>query len=206
MTMSSGEEVGDASSQNTTTAITIWLNTRRAAHSERTCGQLSRAQGPLKRNTRLSLLCFLSPNHHPPISTLSSPGAERRSSAVLEGVKRGTRYGKKQVDTSTVLSVTPLKLGIAPLFSGMQAASMRVNARQCASGLSMNSTLNNPRGAMSLRGVSTQESFVLKIIRQSPDGKRTVEPLLPPEGKSVAVIMAEKCGTKYPNMVPGVEK
>jgi hypothetical protein len=33
--------------------------------------------------------------------------------AVLEGVKRGTRYGKKQVDTSTVLSVTPLKLDIA---------------------------------------------------------------------------------------------
>ncbi|KAJ7339134.1 hypothetical protein DFH08DRAFT_812531 [Mycena albidolilacea] len=73
-------------------------------------------------------------------------------------------------------------------------------------GLSMNSTQNNQWANMSLRGILTQESFVLKIIRQSPDGKHTIEPLPPPEGKSVAVIMAEKCGTKYPNMVPGVEK
>ncbi|KAJ6565506.1 hypothetical protein DFH09DRAFT_1314805 [Mycena vulgaris] len=45
----------------------------------------------------------------------------------------------------------------------------------------MNSTLNNPRGTMSLRGIFTQESFVFKIIRQSPDGRRTIEPLPPPE-------------------------
>jgi hypothetical protein len=31
----------------------------------------------------------------------------------LEGVKRGTRYGKKQVATLIVLSVTPLKFNIA---------------------------------------------------------------------------------------------
>jgi hypothetical protein len=40
---------------------------------------------------------------------------------------------------------------------------------------------------MSLRGISTQESFVFKIIRQSPDGRTAA----PARGKGVAVIMAE---------------
>jgi hypothetical protein len=46
---------------------------------------------------------------------------------------------------------------------------------------------------MSLRGISTQESFVFKIIRQSPDGRTAA----PARGKGVAVIMAENCGTKW---------
>jgi hypothetical protein len=59
---------------------------------------------------------------------------------------------------------------------------------------------------MALRGGSSDESFIFKIIRTGRDGRRTVEPLPPPEGKSSIVRMSEECGAKFPHMVPGVEK
>ncbi|KAF8155009.1 TEER-decreasing protein [Mycena galopus ATCC 62051] len=73
-------------------------------------------------------------------------------------------------------------------------------------GMNMNSALGSPRGTMALRGTSTQESFVFRIVRTRPDGRSTVEPLPPTDGKSVTVIMSKKCGTENPHMVPGEEK
>ncbi|KAJ7021310.1 cytolysin [Mycena alexandri] len=63
-----------------------------------------------------------------------------------------------------------------------------------------------PRGRRMLRGLHTQESFVFRIVRISPDGRRRVEPLPPPEGIIPPAVMSEKCGAKYPKMVPGLEK
>jgi hypothetical protein len=73
-------------------------------------------------------------------------------------------------------------------------------------GLAINTTLGNPTGTMMLRGTSRSESFVFRIVRETRDGRRTVEPLSLSDGQSVAVIMAKKCGTTEPHMVPEVEK
>jgi hypothetical protein len=54
---------------------------------------------------------------------------------------------------------------------------------------------------MALRGRSSDEAFTFRIIRTGRDGRRTVEPLPPPEGKNPIVRMSE-----FPHMVPGVEK
>jgi hypothetical protein len=73
-------------------------------------------------------------------------------------------------------------------------------------GLAINTTLGNSTGTMMLRGTSRSESFVFRIVRETRDGRRTVEPLSLSDGQSVAVIMAKKCGTTEPHMVPEVEK
>ncbi|KAJ7671887.1 cytolysin [Mycena rosella] len=73
-------------------------------------------------------------------------------------------------------------------------------------GFNINTTLNNPRGTMQLLGRSTQENYTFRIVRQRADGRRTVEPLPPPEGKSTRVRMSKECDAKFPMMVPGVEK
>jgi len=73
-------------------------------------------------------------------------------------------------------------------------------------GFNINSVLGSPRGTMSLVGRSTQESYNFKIIRQTPDGRRTTEPLPPPEGKSTRAKMSKECGAEFPMMVPGIEK
>jgi hypothetical protein len=59
---------------------------------------------------------------------------------------------------------------------------------------------------MVLLGRSSDERFTFRIVRVGRDGRRTVEPLPPPEGKNPIVRMSEECGAKFPNMVPGVEK
>ncbi|KAJ7186120.1 cytolysin [Mycena filopes] len=73
-------------------------------------------------------------------------------------------------------------------------------------GFNINTTLNNPRGTMNLRGLQTQEQFVFRIVRVRPDGRRTVEPLPPPEGVTPPQVMSQKCKAQFPAMVPGVEK
>ncbi|KAJ7728327.1 cytolysin [Mycena metata] len=73
-------------------------------------------------------------------------------------------------------------------------------------GMLLNSVLGNPRGRMLLRGLHTQESFHFRIVRVTPDGRRRVEPLPPPEGIIPPVVMSEKCGAKFPTMVPGIKK
>jgi hypothetical protein len=59
---------------------------------------------------------------------------------------------------------------------------------------------------MALRGRSSDETFTFRIVRIGRDGRRTVEPVPPPEGKNPIVRMSEECGTKFPHMIPGLEK
>jgi hypothetical protein len=59
---------------------------------------------------------------------------------------------------------------------------------------------------MALRGRSSDETFTFRIVRVGRDGRRTVEPVPPPEGKNPIVRMSEECGAKFPHMVPGLEK
>ncbi|KAJ7849172.1 cytolysin [Mycena leptocephala] len=73
-------------------------------------------------------------------------------------------------------------------------------------GFNINATLNTPRGTMALRGRSSDETFTFRIVRVGRDGRRTVEPVPPPEGKNPIVRMSEECGTKFPHMIPGLEK
>ncbi|KAJ7887708.1 hypothetical protein B0H13DRAFT_2342305 [Mycena leptocephala] len=70
-------------------------------------------------------------------------------------------------------------------------------------GFNINSTLNNPRGTMALRGRSSDEAFTFRIIRTA---SRTVEPLPPPEGKNPIVRMSEECGAKFPTWFQGWRK
>ncbi|KAJ7828313.1 hypothetical protein B0H13DRAFT_1917166 [Mycena leptocephala] len=73
-------------------------------------------------------------------------------------------------------------------------------------GFNVNSTHNNLRGTMALRGRSSDEAFAFRIIDTGREIRRTVERLPPPEGKNSIVRMSEECGAKFPHMVPGVEK
>ncbi|KAJ7473031.1 TEER-decreasing protein [Mycena galericulata] len=73
-------------------------------------------------------------------------------------------------------------------------------------GFNINSTLNSPRGIMSLLGRSTQENYTFRIVRKTPDGRSRTEPLPPPEGKSTRARMSKECNAEFPLMIPGIEK
>ncbi|KAJ7754151.1 TEER-decreasing protein [Mycena maculata] len=73
-------------------------------------------------------------------------------------------------------------------------------------GMYINETLNYPSGTMSLVGRSTEESYTFRIVRQKPDGRREVEYLPPPEGKSTRGRLSGESGATFPKMVPGIEK
>ncbi|KAJ7456011.1 TEER-decreasing protein [Mycena galericulata] len=73
-------------------------------------------------------------------------------------------------------------------------------------GIPINSTLNNPRGTMSLLGRATEESFTFRIVRQTRDGKRSVELLPPPEEEIARMRKLEESDDKIEKMIPGVEK
>ncbi|KAJ7473069.1 TEER-decreasing protein [Mycena galericulata] len=141
-------------------------------------------------------------------------GSEFSITISTDSTKEETRETSHQLSTSwgitvmagEIVSIERVRMdyGLAP--NSLMATKGKLYDGHYYWGFNINSTLNSPRGTMSLLGRSTQENYTFRIVRTTPDGHRRTEPLPPPEGKSTRARMSKECNAEFPLMVPGIEK